>query len=201
MVSSPQIQFSAPAERNRQFILDVIAPALPDAGTVLELASGTGQHVTFFAAALPHLNWQPSDPDPIARASISGMIEAAALNNVAAPLDLDLLKPWPQLSADAIITANLLHISAPEVLPALMEKAGQLLDSKALLHIYGPFRVAGTFTSESNADFDASLRKRNPAWGIRDIETVIASARANGFSEPEVRDMPANNFSLCFRRL
>lgn len=200
-MTSGQIQFSAPAERNRQFILDVLAPALPETGTVLELASGTGQHVTFFAAALPHLNWQPSDPDPVARASIRGMIEAAALNNVAQPLDLDLLKPWPAVSADAIITANLLHISPPEVLPALMEKAGRLLGTDGLLHIYGPFKVKGAFTSGSNAEFDTSLRSRNPVWGIRDLEAVVASARLNGFSEPEIRDMPANNFLLSFRHL
>ena len=194
------IRYSAPAERNRQFILDVLASALPATGRVLEIASGTGQHVTFFAAALPGLHWQPSDPDPDARASIAARTDAEALGNVAAPLDLDLLTDWPDLEVDAIITANLLHISEPEVLPALMKKAGQLIPAEGLLHIYGPFNVAGAFTSNSNADFDASLKARNPRWGIRDLEEVAAEAAANHFSAPEVRDMPANNFSLSFRR-
>lgn len=201
MKTPSQIQFSAPAERNQPFILDVLTSALPDTGTVLELASGTGQHVAFFAAALPHLNWQPSDPDPAARASISARIEAAdGLTNVAAPLDLDLLAPWPDLSADAIITANLLHISPPEVLPALMRKAAGLLGSQGLLHIYGPFKVDGAFTSDSNAEFDTSLRSRNALWGIRALESVVAAGIENGFKEPVVRDMPANNLSLSFLR-
>lgn len=200
METNSQIQFSAPAQRNQQFILDVLTSVLPETGTVLELASGTGQHVAFFAAALPHLSWQPSDPDPVARASISARIEAAGLTNVAAPLDLDLLAPWPALSADAIIAANLLHISPPEVLPALMEKAAGLLNSKGLLHIYGPFKVDGAFTSGSNAEFDASLRSRNALWGIRDFESVVAAGIENGFKEPSVRDMPANNLSLSFLR-
>lgn len=193
------IRYSAAAERNRQFILDVLAPALPDQGRVLEIASGTGQHVTFFAAALPHLYWQPSDPDPDARASISARIAAEGLANVAAPLDLDLLESWPEMEVDAVVTANLLHISEPEVLPALMRMAGELLRAGGLLHIYGPFKVGGRFTSPSNADFDTSLRARNPVWGLRDLETVIDAAQANGFSEPEVRDMPANNLSISFR--
>ena len=194
------IRFSAPAERNRQFILDVIGPELPDHGTVLEIASGTGQHVMFFAAALPRLLWQPSDPDPDSRASIAARIEAAGLDNVSEPLDLDLLEHWPALNASAILTANLLHISEPEALPALMKKAGEILSSGGLLHIYGPFKREWAFTSASNADFDASLRSRNPRWGIRDLEAVTADAVAHGFNEPVVRDMPANNFSLVFRR-
>ena len=195
------IRFSAPAERNRQFILDVLAPALPDSGRVLEIASGTGQHVAFFAAALPDLHWQPSDPDAAARLSIAARIHAEGLQNVAPPLDLDLLTDWPDLEVDAIITANLLHISEPGVLPALMEKAGQLLPSGGLLYIYGPFKVDGAFTSESNAEFDASLRARNPGWGIRDLKVVSAEAMAHGFSSPKIRDMPANNLSLSFRRI
>lgn len=193
-----EIRHSAPAERNRRFILDVLIPALPASGRVLEIASGTGQHVTFFAAALPHLHWQPSDPDPDARASISARSRAEALTNVAEPLNLDLLNPWPELQIDAIITANLLHISEPEVLPALMQKAGELLSAGNLLHVYGPFKVQGRFTSDSNAAFDVSLKARNPRWGLRDLESVAEQAAAQGFGTPEVRDMPANNFSLSF---
>ena len=195
-----RIQFSAPAERNRQPVLDVLISELPRSGKVLEVASGTGQHITWFAAALPDLTWQPSDPDPSARGSIAARIAAEGLGNVSEPLDLDVTGPWPELAIDAIITANLLHISPPEVLPALMKNAGALLGPGGLLHIYGPFKVNGSFTSSSNADFDASLRARNSAWGIRDLEAVAVSAAGCGFSEPLVRNMPANNFSLCFRR-
>ena len=195
-----EIRYSAPAERNRQFILDVLVPALPASGRVLEIASGTGQHVTYFAAALPHLQWQPSDPDTAARTSIAARTQAEGLGNVAEPLDLDLLATWPPLEVDAIITANLLHISAPEVLPALMQKAGALLPAGGLLHVYGPFKVDGAFTSESNATFDASLRARDPSWGIRDLAAVTAAAEEAGLQSTDVRDMPANNLSLCFRR-
>ena len=195
------IRFSAPAERNRQFILDVLATALPATGKVLEIASGTGQHVTYFAAALPHLQWQPSDPDPDARASIAARIRAESLENVSEPLDLNLLEEWPALEVDAVVTANLLHICEPEVLPALMQKAGALIASGGLLHIYGPFKVNGEFTSESNAAFDANLKARNSRWGIRDLESVAANAAANGFKAPAVRNMPANNFSLTFYRV
>ena len=116
---------SPAAERNKDPILEILRATLPASGLVLEIASGTGQHVTFFAAALPHVHWQPSDPDPDARASISARIAAEGLANVAAPLDLDLLESWPAMEVDAVITANLLHISEPEVLPALMRMAGQ----------------------------------------------------------------------------
>jgi len=194
------ILFSAPAERNRQIILEVIRPELSGRRTVLEIASGTGQHVTHFAAHLPALYWQPSDPDPSARASIAARVDAEGLTNVADPLALDLLQAWPDFKFDAIITANLLHISAPEVLPALMAKAAGILSPGCLLHIYGPFRVQGAFTSPSNAEFDASLKSRNPSWGIRDLEAVASEAVAQGFSEPIVRDMPANNFSLTLFR-
>lgn len=194
------ILFSAPAERNRQRILDVLRAELPDQGEVLEIASGTGQHVTYFAAALPALRWQPSDPDPDARASISARIAAEQLTNVAEPMNLDVLEHWPDIRIDALITANLLHISPPEVLPALMEKAGRLLSRGGILHIYGPFKVEGAFTSPSNAEFDASLRTRNADWGIRDLEAVIGEARTAGFTDPAIREMPANNFSLSFRR-
>jgi SAM-dependent methyltransferase len=194
------ILFSAPAERNRRFILEVIRPQLSGRRSVLEIASGTGQHITHFAAALPGLYWQPSDPDPNARASIAARVEAEGLTNVADPLALDLLEDWPELSFDAVITANLLHISEPEVLPALMKKAADILSTGGLLHIYGPFRVQGDFTSPSNAEFDASLKSRNPRWGIRDLEAVTRQAVANELSEPIVRDMPANNFSLTLFR-
>lgn len=194
------IRFSAPAERNRLHILDVLRTELPDEGRVLEIASGTGQHVICFAEALSGLHWQPSDPDPEARASIAARIAEAGLANIADPLDLDLLADGPAFRVDGVITANLLHISPPAVLPALMSKSSDWLAAGGVLHVYGPFRVNDAFTSPSNEAFDASLRQRNPLWGLRDLETVIEAAGQCGFAGPVIRDMPANNFSLTFRR-
>ncbi len=198
-LSNP-IRFSAPADRNRLHILDVLRTELPTEGKVLELASGTGQHVVCFAEALAGLQWQPSDPDPEARASIAARIAESGLANIAQPLNLDLLNDCPAFSVDGVITANLLHISPPEVLPALMGKSADWLTAGGVLHIYGPFRVDGAFTSASNEAFDASLKQRNPLWGLRDLETVTEAARSSGFGHPVVRQMPANNFSLTFRR-
>ena len=109
-------------------------------------------------------------------------------------------KPWPAIQADAVIAANLLHISPAAVLPALMAGAGGLLGSGCVLHIYGPFLRDGQFTSESNAAFDASLRRRDPDWGLRDLDDVVRAAQASGFSLEQIREMPANNFSLTFRK-
>jgi SAM-dependent methyltransferase len=195
-----QALYAAAAERNRQPILEVIQPVLPQSGTVLEIASGTGQHVVHFAAALPGLDWQPSDPDPANRASILALIQAADLSNVAQPLDLDVLEPWPKLEIDALITSNLLHISPPRVLPALLSGAAALLKPGGIVHIYGPFLQHGRFTSEGNARFDASLRARNPQWGLRDIAEVEACAARFGFTDMRVADMPANNFSILLRK-
>ena len=195
-----QIRHSAPAERNRAHILDVLKANLPESGTVLEIASGTGQHISYFAAAMPHLVWQPSDPNPESRDSIRAINSRDALENVAEPLDLDVLGTWPDIPAAAIITANLLHISAPEVLQAFMQGASTLLPSSAYLHVYGPFLQNGAFTSTGNAEFDASLRARNPGWGLRDLDDVVAAASAQGFSQVSIIDMPANNFSLSFRK-
>ena len=194
------ILFSAPAERNRQPILEVLLRVLPEQGHGLEIASGTGQHIVHVAEALPDWQWQPSDPDPEQRRSISGRIAQAGLSNLLPPLDLDVLEPWAVLPVDAIIVANLLHISAPETLPALFEGAEAVLRPGGIMHVYGPFRRNGAQTSDSNAAFEASLRKRNPAWGIRDLERVIQVGAKNGLVNLEVNDMPANNFSLVFER-
>ena len=171
---------------------------LPESGTVLEIASGTGQHISYFAAALPHLVWLPSDPNPESRDSIRAITRRDALENVSEPLDLDVLVGWPDIPVAAIITANLLHISAPEVLGAFMQGASTLLSGGAYLHIYGPFLQNGEFTSTGNAEFDTSLRARNPDWGLRDLDDVVAAAGAQGFSQVSIVDMPANNFSLSF---
>ena len=200
MTDSSDIRFSPAAERNWRHILAVLEDELPATGTVLEIASGSGQHVCHFAAALPGLVWQPSDPAADARRSIAALTARDKLENIRLPVDLDVLEPWPKLAVDAVLTANLLHISPPAVLPALMQGAAGCLGSGGVLHLYGPYKVDGAFTSESNATFDASLKRLDPSWGIRDREAVIEAAEDAGFAPPAIRPMPANNFSLLFRR-
>lgn len=189
------------AERNRAPILEVLRAELPATGRVLEIASGTGQHVVHFAEALPNLTWLPSDPDPRQRASIAARVLELGLCNVEPPLDLDVRDAWQVSEVDAVIVANLLHISEPETLSALCSGAAAALQAAALrpgglLHIYGPFKRGGGQTSPGNRAFDASLRVQNPAWGIRDLESVLAVAEAQGFVVRRIVDMPANNLSL-----
>lgn len=188
------------ADRNRAPILAVLQRVLPQSGLVLEIASGTGQHVAHFAAALPHLQWQPSDPDPAQRASIRARLAGSGLDNVAEPIELDVLGSWPALTADAIIVANLLHVSAPDALPALCAGAGRVLSGGGLLHVYGPFRRNGAHTSTGNARFDRALRLQNPAWGIRNVEDLLGHAAEHGLGDTEVIAMPANNLSVICRR-
>ena len=193
------ILYSAPAERNSQPILEVLLRVLPVRGCGLEIASGTGQHVVCFARALPDWIWQPSDPDPRQRASIRARTDQSGLPNLLPPVDLDVLEPWCVPPMDAVIVANLLHISPRETLAALFEGASHVLRPGGILHVYGPFKRHGAFTSESNAAFDDSLRRRNRAWGLRDLERVMEVAQRNRFECLEINDMPANNFSLVWK--
>lgn len=195
----------APAtERNREPILEVLARVLPDPALVLEVASGTGQHGAFFASRLLHLEWQPSEPDPEAFASIEAWAEearAACGARVRAPLRLDAsAELWPIERCDAIFNANMIHISPWEVCLGLLAGAARALPRHGPLVLYGPYRVGGTHTAESNAAFDASLRGRDPAWGIRDLERVEESAGKNGLALEERVQMPANNQVLVFRK-
>ena len=189
---------SPAAERNSAPILAVLETALAGCGSVLEIASGTGQHLVFFAAALPHIQWQPSETNPDMGPVISARIQQARVTNVLSPLDIDVCEPWPELSVDAVIVANLLHISPLATLPALCAGARGVCRPGGVLHIYGPFKQLGEHTAISNAEFDASLRMRDPAWGIRDIEAVIDSALKYGWQLQRQISMPANNFSLVF---
>lgn len=201
--SEPRDQrLSAPAaERNAAPILEVLQSVLPARGTVLEIASGTGQHAAYFAAALPDLLWQPSDADPRARASIAAWRAHTGLANLLTPLELDVLsEPWPIAAADAIVCINMIHIAPWEAALALMQGAGTRLATSGVLVTYGPYRRGGTHTGPGNEAFDADLRMRNPAWGVRDMEAVETLAEAAGLV-CEVRvAMPANNFSLVFRK-
>jgi SAM-dependent methyltransferase len=188
------------ADRNAEPIRGVLARWLPNAGTVLEIASGTGQHAAHFAARAPNLTWQPSDPDAEMRASIDAHARAAGLGNVAPALALDVTQPWPIATADAVVCVNLLHIAPWAATAAVMAGAGTVLPAGGPLIVYGPFKRGGRHTAESNARFDDQLRMRDPAWGIRDLDDVAAEAEANGLARAEVTEMPANNLTVVFRR-
>jgi hypothetical protein len=193
--------FSAAAARNRGPILDVLREVLPQEGLVLEVASGSGEHVAHVAAALPGLTFAPSDPSPKARESIAAWIAASGLDNVRAPLALDAARaPWPIERADAVICINMVHISPWAATVGLFDAASAILPAGAPLYLYGPYKRGGAHTARSNAEFDAGLRAQNPAWGVRDLETVADLARQCGFAGPEIVEMPANNLSLIFRR-
>lgn len=189
------------ASRNRQPILDVLRPRLPTDGLVLEVASGSGEHVMHFAAALPNLVFQPSDPDSSARASIDAWADATGLANVRPAVALDTQQAaWPVEQADAVLCNNMIHIAPWQAAIGLIAGANRVLSAEGLVYLYGPYRRDGRHTAPSNDVFDRDLRRRNPAWGVRDLEAVTALAGEHGFGAPEVIDMPANNLSLIFRR-
>lgn len=193
--------FIAAAERNKGPIIDVLARVLPKRGVVLEIASGTGQHVAHFASALRSLTWQPSDPDPELRESIALRVRDERLSNVNPPIDVDVTRlPWPLQTADALLCINLIHVAPWSATLALFEGAKGLLPTHRVLFLYGPYRRYGRHTSEGNAQFDADLRAHDPEWGLRDLETVSEVADRAGFVLTEIVEMPANNFSLVFRR-
>jgi SAM-dependent methyltransferase len=193
--------FLSPAERNKDPILDVLSRVLPTRGVVLEIASGTGQHVVHFARALPGLTWQPSDPDPELRESIALRVRGEQLANVNPPIELDVTGfPWPLQTTDAVVCINMIHVAPWSATPALLKGAGALLPTGHVLFLYGPYRRFGGHTSRSNERFDSDLRAQNPEWGLRDLEAVSEAAAASGFMLGEIVEMPANNFSLIFKR-
>ena len=193
--------FSPAAERNKAPILDVLNAVLPGAARVLEIASGTGQHAAHFAAARPDWDWQPSDGDAQALPGIAAT--CAGLANVHPPLALDVLAdPWPAALSmfDAVYCANLLHIAPWPCCAALMRGAARHLVAGGALVLYGPYLVDGEPTAASNLAFDADLRARNPAWGLRRLADVVAAAQAAGFALERRVAMPANNLTLALRR-
>jgi hypothetical protein len=196
------LRLAAPAAlRNRDLILDAIRERLPPRGLVLEIASGSGQHCVRFGERLPEIVFQPSDPDPRARASIDAWIAAAGVTNVRAAIALDAAAPvWPLARADAILCFNMIHIAPWRATLGLLAGAARLLDKGAPLVLYGPYKRGGAHTSDSNAAFDRSLREENPEWGVRDLDAVEDAAIANGFSAAAVTPMPANNLTLVFTR-
>ena len=197
------------AERNKDPILTVLRDLLPSEGTVLEVASGTGQHAEWFARHVPGLFWQPSDVDPDNLASIAARCGEAELPNLRPPLVLDVTASsfgsgfGAYAAADlvAVYCANMIHIAPWSACEGLVAGAAQLLRPQGLLVLYGPFSEGGQFSAPSNAAFDQDLRTRNPAWGVRDLEQVTALARHAGFERGPVIPMPANNLVVVFVRL
>ncbi len=190
---------SPAAERNKGPILEVLRRVLPPAGTVLEIASGTGQHVVHFAEALPGLVWQPSEPSAELRAAIGARAASANLPNLLESLALDVCESqWPLAHADAVVCINMIHIAPWAAAEALFARCGGLLAAGAPVVVYGPFKRGGAHTAASNEAFDASLRRRNAEWGIRDLEAVEVLSAAHGFLLRESVQMPANNLTVVF---
>lgn len=195
-----QLHWPAP-ERNKGPILEVLRRVLPTRGTLLELASGSGQHAVFFAAALPGWRYIPSDIAAQNLESIRAYWEAARLPNLLAPLALDVrANDWQVEPLDAVYSANLLHISPWECTEALLRGAARHLRPLGQLILYGPFRIAGQHTSESNRQFDADLRGRDARWGVRDLDDVVAVANGCGLQLRERVALPANNQCLVLQR-
>lgn len=206
-------QYAPATERNRQPILDILKRVLPPTGTVLEVASGTGQHAIYFAPQLQPRQWLPSEPDPILRASIIVWETDFPASNLHPPLILDVQQSiWPveqpnlpltvsltEFPITAIVNINMIHISPWSACLGLMAGANRILPSGGILYLYGPYQQNGQHTAPSNVSFDESLRASNPAWGVRHLEEVIAVAAAENLNLLEVIPMPANNLSVIFQ--
>ena len=201
-VNADQRMCSPSAARNLAPILEVFKRVLPAHSAVLEIGCGTGEHAVHFAGAMPNLTWRPSDPDSDARASTASWIKFTGLSNVLPPVDIDVCaKAWGAEQTapfDAIVSLNMVHISPWAASLALFAGARRLLRGGGLLFLYGPFMRDGVHTAPSNAAFDASLKARNPSWGLRDIADLERVGESSGLSLHETIEMPANNMSLVF---
>ncbi len=194
-------QHASAAARNREPIAAVLAEELPATGLVLEVASGTGEHALTFAHRFPALIWQPSDPDAAARDSIAAWREESGLDNLRPPLALDAAAAvWPIAHADALLCINMIHISPWAAAEGLFAGAAHILPHGAPLVLYGPYREADVATAPSNEAFDASLKARNPAWGLRDLAVIDRLAERNGLGRTRRVAMPANNLMLVYRK-
>lgn len=191
----------APATaRNSEALAAVLAQELPRTGLLLEIASGSGEHAVFMAARFPDLAWQPSDIDPDALASVDAWAQETVHANLLPACALDASQPdWPIERADAVLCVNMIHISPWAATEGLFAGAGRLLAPRAPLVLYGPFIEEQTPTAQSNHAFDASLRARNPDWGLRAVEDIDALAAANGLARTARHSMPANNLTLVYR--
>ena len=193
---------SSPAvARNKDPILTVLRKVLPRHGTVLEIASGTGEHAAYFAAAIPELVWQPTDRDSDSLRSIAAHQRAAVQPNLLPPIELDVAAAdWPVVAADAVLAINMVHISPWSSTLGLMSGAERILRPGGVLYLYGPYKEASRPLAPSNAAFDQSLRERDPEWGLRDLDDVCRLAASHGLELARRIEMPANNLSIVFRR-
>ena len=195
-------QYAPSAARNREPIWAVLQHHLPQRGLVLEVASGSGEHVVHFARASgPQIVYQPSDPNAQARSSIDVWAAVSGLPNIRPALALDAAADvWPIANADVVLCINMIHIAPWSAAIGLVRGAARVLPPGGLLFLYGPYRREGRHTAPSNEAFDQDLRARNPQWGVRDLESVVDLASEAGFAPPLVEPMPANNLSVLFRR-
>jgi SAM-dependent methyltransferase len=196
------LKLSSPsAQRNREPIAAVLRDWLPESGLVLEVASGSGEHAVHFAQAFPQIEWQPSDPDPEALLSVEAWRADSGLTNLREPMILDAtFDTWPIERAEAVLNINMVHISPWEASIGLLDGAARVLGPDGRLILYGPWIVEGVQTAPSNLAFDADLRRRNPAWGLRKVEDFAAEAEKRGLLLADQREMPANNRMLLFIR-
>jgi Protein of unknown function (DUF938) len=206
-------QYAPATERNREPILKVLLEVLPPTGTILEISSGTGEHAAYFAPRLHPRRWIPSDPNPVARESIAAWRQEVAVDNLYPPIALDAsqarwLVEMPEALEEfdlgeypigAIVNINMIHIAPWSACLGLMAGAGRILPAGGILYLYGPFKQNGQPTAPSNAAFDESLQMRNPEWGVRDLEAVVAAAETENLSLRKIYPMPANNLSVVFQ--
>jgi Protein of unknown function (DUF938) len=205
-------QYAPATQRNREPILEVLLQVLPASGTILEVASGTGEHAVFFAPSLSPRRWLPTDANPQSRASIVAWAEHFPCDNLYPPVELDVREPvWAveqgalteSLNASpivAIVNMNMIHISPWSACLGLMAGAGRILPPGGILYLYGPFKQGGKHTAASNAAFDESLRAQNPEWGVRNLDDVVAAANTQHLTFKQIYQMPANNLSVVFQR-
>ncbi len=201
-------QFAPATARNRDPILAILKRVLPPEGTVLEIASGTGEHAVYFAQNLEPRYWLPSDPAPDQRVSVNAWAAKEPCDRLQPPLNIDVTqKSWPverilpSPPITAIVAINMIHIAPWQACLGLMAGAGRILRPGHVLYLYGPFMRGGVHTAPSNASFDEMLQSQDPRWGVRDMEDVVDAARAQGLDLTEIIEMPVNNLSLAFKRL
>ena len=200
--------FFPATERNREYIAEVLSRIHLKRGFILEIGSGSGEHGVVFQKCFPEITWQSSDPEIIHRNSISAWIDHEELNlKMPQPLDIDVEKtPWEiptdlLFSIQCIITINMIHMASWNCTKSLFNEAGKLLKNGKFLMLYGPFKIRNKHISQSNQLFDSSLKMQNKFWGVRDLEEVTKVANNNGFFKEELIRMPANNFSVIFRKV
>lgn len=202
IVRSPPMKLHAPAAaRNREVIATVLKTLLPASGRLLEVASGSGEHAVYFAGQFPGIEYQPSDLDERARRSIAAHIAESGLVNALPPLSIDAeAKEWSLGELDAVLNINMIHVSPWSACVGLLERAAAALKPGGVLFLYGPYFQEGVETALSNISFDKSLRQRDPQWGVRRLDAVIAEATARGLHHDCTIAMPANNLSVAFRK-